>query len=51
MMVNAFVQTCVPEGVKYLNREDDAQDPGLRKSKLSYQPLFLTEKFDLNVAL
>ena len=51
MMVNAFVQTCVPEGVKYLNREDDAQDPGLRKSKLSYQPLFLTEKFDLHVAL
>ena len=51
MMVNAFVQTCVPEGVKYLNREDDAQDPGLRKSKQSYHPLFLTEKFDMKVAL
>ena len=51
MMVNAFVQTCVPEGVRYLNREDDAQDPGLKKSKLSYQPLFLTEKFDLVIAL
>ena len=49
MMVNAFVQTCVPEGVKYLNREDDAQDPGLRKSKQSYHPLFLTEKFDMKV--
>lgn len=51
VMVNAFVQTCVPEGVRYLNREDDAQDPGLRKSKQSYHPLFLTEKFEMEITL
>lgn len=43
-----FAQT-FGEGVTYINREDDAGDTGLRKSKLQYLPVGLVDKYNLAV--
>ena len=42
-----FVMRSKKDGVLYINREDDAGDPGLRISKTQYQPVMLADKFDV----
>ena len=42
-MAQAFVRAF--PAAKYLNREDDGGDPGLRYSKMNYKPAELKEKF------
>lgn len=46
-MANEFAKHYVDEGVRYINREDDAGDAGLRKSKLQYNPVCMVDKYDL----
>lgn len=45
----AFARHMVTAGVDYINREDDAGDPGLRRSKLSYRPCALISKYSVTV--
>ena len=48
-LVNCFAREFQTDGVKFINREEDVGDPGLRKSKLSYRPLKLLEKYTVKV--
>ena len=44
MIVREFARHNVTEDVKYINREEDVGDEGLRKSKAIYHPIELLEK-------
>ncbi len=46
MLFTEFVKTFGNRpGITYINREDDAGDPGLRQSKMSYGPIALVAKY------
>ena len=47
--VQAFAQEFAVDGVRWLNREDDAGDKGLRTSKLQYLPDHLGAKLRFDV--
>ena len=49
MIVNEFARHNVTDGIKYINREEDVGDEGLRTSKLSYHPVALLEKFTVQI--
>ncbi len=44
-MINRSFLAHEAGNAKYVNREDDAGDEGLRKAKLSYHPAFMLEKY------
>lgn len=47
--VQEFARCYAVDGVRWLNREDDADDRGLRTSKLQYLPSELAEKYCFDV--
>ncbi len=49
MIVREFSRFAAGDGIIYINREDDAGDEGLRRSKLSYKPCDLLEKYLVRV--
>lgn len=50
MIVNEFAKNMHTPDVKYINREEDVGIEGLRRSKLSYHPIELLEKYTVEIA-
>lgn len=46
-LINREFARRIPDGVRFVNREQDLGIPGLRKAKKSYQPVRLEKKFDI----
>lgn len=51
MVTNSFLRMYADDSVKYVNREEDCGDEGLRKSKLSYNPVELIEKSTVKIRI
>lgn len=49
MIVREFARYACTDGVQYINREDDAGDEGLRKSKLAWRPCGLLDKYLVHI--
>ncbi len=49
MIVREFARYACGQGVDYINREDDAGDEGLRKSKLAWRPCGLLDKYLVHI--
>ncbi len=49
-IVQQFSAHMCTDEIRFINREDDAGDPGLRISKLSYHPVSLAEKYTVTVS-
>ncbi len=51
MLTNCFANKFVTNEIRFINREEDDGDLGLRTSKLSYHPVDILEKFTASVRL
>lgn len=50
VLVKSFASSFVTEDIKYINREEDVGDEGLRRSKMSYHPIELIEKSHIRLS-